>query len=40
MAVNIEAMQLGNGVDIVVNATLEANENFHESMERRKDTLL
>ena len=28
MAVSIEARQLGNGVDTVVNASLEASENF------------
>ena len=28
MAVSIEARQLGNGIDNVVNATLEASENL------------
>ena len=40
VAVNIQVRQHGNGVGNVVNATLEASENFCKSMERRKDNLL
>ena len=40
VAVSIEARQLGNGVDKVVNPALGASENFYESMERGKGNLL
>ena len=39
MAVNIEAMLLGNWVDNL-NATSEASESFRRSMNGRKDNLL
>ena len=39
MAVNIEARQLGNDVDSVVNATWEEREKSFEPVERRKDDL-
>ena len=37
--VSIEVRQLGNGVDNVVNATLEASENFTSQWRRNKNLL-